>query len=149
MCLARQLRGRAVTVITSNLAVYEELGSDPAIQLILLGGVVRRNYRSLVGFLTEDALRQVHATTLFLGASGVQPDGYVLDTTHVEVPIKRAMIAAAGRVVLLADVHKFPGSGYARVCSPTELDLLVTNDAACPSTVTVFRDSEVEVVTCG
>lgn len=146
MCLARQLRGRSLTIMTSSLAVYEELGVDPAIQLILLGGVVRRNYRSLVGFLTEDALRQVHATTLFLGASGVRPDGYVMDTTHVEVPVKRAMIAAADRVVLLADAGKFPGSGYARVCGPSELDLVVTNATACRATVGALREANVEVV---
>src|SRR5262245_60334336 len=54
--LARRLRGRRVTVITSNLAVVDELEPDPAIELVVLGGVVRRNYRSLVGMLAEDAL---------------------------------------------------------------------------------------------
>ena len=73
--VARHLHGRSLTVITSNLAVYEELQDDEDVQLILLGGVVRRDYRSLVGFLTEDNLRQVHADRLFLGTSGVRPDG--------------------------------------------------------------------------
>ena len=59
--LARALHGREVTVITSSLAVYEELAHDESVELILLGGVVRRNYRSLVGFLTEARLRQVRA----------------------------------------------------------------------------------------
>ena len=71
--VARQLRGRSLTVVTSNLAVYEELADDDDIQLVLLGGMVRREYRSLVGFLTEDNLRQVHADRLFLGTSGVRP----------------------------------------------------------------------------
>ena len=35
--------------MTSSLAVYEELVPDPAIELLLPGGIVRRNYRSLVG----------------------------------------------------------------------------------------------------
>jgi hypothetical protein len=43
--------------MTSNLPVYEELVPDPDIELILLGGLVRRN-KSLVGFLTEDCMRQ-------------------------------------------------------------------------------------------
>src|SRR6185312_7264631 len=120
--VARQLRGRSLTVITSSLAVVEELQEEETIQLILLGGVVRRDYRSLVGFLTEDNLRQVHADRLFLGTSGVRPDGQVLDTTAVEVPVKRAMIAASAQVVLVADTGKFPGTGMARVCGPEELD---------------------------
>lgn len=144
--LAAALRGRSVTVITSSLAVYEELSTDTAVELILLGGVVRRNYRSMVGFLTEQALRQVHAGTLFLGTSGIRPDGTVLDTTIVEVPVKQAMLSAAERVVLLADGSKFPGGGLARVCGAADVDVLVSTDDADPSTVTTFADAGTEVL---
>ena len=95
--LARHLHGRKLTVITSNLAVVEELLPEPTIELVVLGGVVRRNYRSLVGVLAEDALRQLSADVAFLGASGIREDLSVMDTTMVEVPIKRGMIAAAER----------------------------------------------------
>ncbi|UYM06760.1 DeoR/GlpR family DNA-binding transcription regulator [Solicola gregarius] len=139
--LAAALRGRTVTIITSSLAVYEELAGDSSVELILLGGVVRRNYRSMVGFLTEQALRQVRAGALFLGTSGVRPDGTVLDTTVVEVPVKQAMIAAAERVVLLADGSKFPGGGLARVCGAAEVDDLVSTEDADPDTLTTFSDS--------
>jgi DeoR/GlpR family transcriptional regulator of sugar metabolism len=145
--LARQFHGRRLTVITSNLVVYEELADDAGIELVLLGGVVRREYRSLVGFLTEDNLRQLHADVLFLGTSGIRSDGQVMDTTVVEVPIKRAMIASSDRVVLLADAGKLPGTGVARVCGPDELDVLVTNAAAAESaSCASLKESGVEVV---
>jgi DeoR/GlpR family transcriptional regulator of sugar metabolism len=144
--VARQLRGRSLTVITSNLAVYEELQDDKDIQLVLLGGVVRRDYRSLVGFLTEDNLRQVRADVLFLGTSGVRPDGQILDTTAVEVPVKRAMISASDKVVLVADAAKFPGTGMARVCGPEDLDVVVTNAPADATTRTSLSEAGVEVV---
>src|SRR6266498_755191 len=144
---ARELHGRTITVMTSNLAVYEELVDDPDIQLILLGGVVRRSYRSLVGYLTEDALRQVRADRLFLGCSGVRPDGLVMDTTVVEVSIKRAMIAAADRVVLLADATKFLGTGVGRVCGPKDLHTVVTTTGADPDSCRALREAGVEVIT--
>ncbi|WP_086820523.1 DeoR/GlpR family DNA-binding transcription regulator [Allokutzneria sp. NRRL B-24872] len=144
--LAAHLHGRAVTVMTSNLAVYEELVGDHAVQLILLGGVVRRNYRSMVGFLTEDALRQVRANRLFMGTAGVRADGSVMDDTVVEVPQKRAMLAAADQVVLLADAAKFPGAGLARICGPDEVNVLVTNAGADERTLSVMSESGVEVV---
>ncbi|EGX59024.1 DeoR family transcriptional regulator [Streptomyces zinciresistens K42] len=147
--LARQLHGRRLTVITSNLVVYEELADDEGIELVLLGGMVRREYRSLVGFLTEDNLRQLHADWLFLGTSGVRSGGQVMDTTVVEVPVKRAMIKAGDRVVLLADAAKFPGHGMARVCGPEELDVLVTNEPVENATRTSLREAGVEVVVAG
>ena len=144
--VARQLRGRPLTVVTSNLAVYEELADETSIQLVLLGGVLRREYRSVVGFLTEDNLRQVHADRLVLGTSGVRPNGQVMDTTVVEVPVKRAMIAASDHVVLVADGGKFPGSGMSRVCGAEDLDVVITNAGADPATITAFGDAGVEVI---
>jgi DeoR/GlpR family transcriptional regulator of sugar metabolism len=143
--LARQLRGRSLTVITSSLAVFEELADDAGIQL-LLGGMLRREYRSLVGFLTEDNLRQVHADRLFLGTSGVRPDGRVMDTTVIEVPVKRAMIAASDQVILLADSAKFPGSGMASVCGPEDLDTVVTDAPADARTAARLREAGVTVI---
>lgn len=144
--LARTLHGRSLTVITSNLMVYEELKDDADIQIVLLGGIVRRSYHSLVGFLTEDNLRQVHADRLFLGTSGIRAGGHVMDTTAVEVPLKRAMIAAADQVVLLADASKFPGTGIAKVCGPDDVDVVVTNAPIDRSTFEALRDADVEVI---
>jgi DeoR/GlpR family transcriptional regulator of sugar metabolism len=144
--VARQLRGRPLTVVTSSLAVYEELGEEPSIEVVLLVGVLRREYRSVVGFLTEDNLRQVHADRLILGTSGVRPNGQVMDTTVVEVPVKRAMIASSDQVVLVADVGKFPGSGMSRVCGPEDLDVVVTNAGADPDTIAALGDAGVEVI---
>lgn len=144
--LARELRSREVTVITPSLAVLDALRDDPVVDLVLLGGSVRRRYHSLVGSLTEDCLRQVHARTVFLGTSGVGPDGEVLDTTSVEVPTKRGLIASADRVVLLADHTKFPGRGSLRVCHLSAIDVLVTTAGADPATLEVARAAGTEVL---
>jgi DeoR/GlpR family transcriptional regulator of sugar metabolism len=136
--MARHLHGRKVTVITTNLAVLEELLPDPEIELVLPGGTVRRNYRSLVGVVAEDSLRQLKADVAVLGTSAVDTELGVWDTTMVEVPIKRLMIAAADCVVLLADAAKFAMSGVVRVCGPEAIDHVVTDaplPAACRSAV--------------
>jgi DeoR/GlpR family transcriptional regulator of sugar metabolism len=136
--LARHLHGRRITVVTTNLAVVEELLPDPGIELVLPGGIVRRNYRSLVGVLAEDSLRQIKSDILFLGTSGVDQEMGVWDTTMVEVPIKRLMIAGASEVVLLADAAKFSMTGMVRICGPESISHIVTDaplPAACRSAV--------------
>jgi DeoR/GlpR family transcriptional regulator of sugar metabolism len=146
LALARHLHGRRLTVITSNLAVVEELLPDPEIELVVLGGIVRRNYRSLVGVLAEDALRQLSADVAFIGASGIRQDLSVMDSTIVEVPIKRAMIANAERTVLLADSRKFEMRGSVRVCGPDELHAVVTDATADAPAVRGLVEAGVEVV---
>jgi len=142
---AHHLHGRDITVVTTSLAVYEELVDDPAIELLLPGGVVRRIYRSLVGVLAEDSLRQLKADILFLGTSGVDDELAVWDTTMVEVPIKRAMIDAADRVVLLADAEKFSMNGIVRVCEAGAIDRVVTDAALPASARATIEDMEIEV----
>lgn len=146
MLLAKELRGRPVTVVTASLAAFDVLRDDDAVELILLGGVVRRTYHSLVGSLTEDAVRQIHGSHVFLGASGLRADGTVLDTTAVEVPVKRALLRSADTAVLLVDRHKLPGTGSLRVCEAGAVDLLVTNEGADPATLAACRAAGTEVV---
>ena len=144
--LARQLHGRELTVVTSNLAVIEELLPEPRIELVVIGGVVRRNYRSLVGMLAEDALRQLSADVAFLGASGIREDLSVMDTTMVEVPIKRGMISASRRAVLLVDAAKFRMHGSVRICAADELDAVVTDATVEEPGVAALVRAGVEVV---
>lgn len=144
--LARLLRGRRVTVITSSLAVVDELRHSPEPEVVVLGGVLRRNYHSMVGLLTEQALTQLSASLCFLSTSGVTALGQVLDTTGIEVGVKRAMIGAAERTVLLADKGKFPGSGLLPVCGPSDIDVLVTNKDVSPQTLAVLARAGTEVI---
>ncbi|CAM5728308.1 DeoR family transcriptional regulator OS=Streptomyces antimycoticus OX=68175 GN=SANT12839_094080 PE=4 SV=1 [Streptomyces antimycoticus] len=96
-------------MITSNLAVSTSCADDTAVELVLLGGVLRREYRSLVGFLTEDNLRQLHADWLFLGTSGVRPRRADHGQHHGHRgPGETGDVAASDQVVLLADRGQVP-----------------------------------------
>jgi DeoR/GlpR family transcriptional regulator of sugar metabolism len=145
--LARHLRGKRITVLTSSLAVVDQLRDDDESELIVLGGVVRKTYHSMVGILTEQALSQLRAHICFLGTSGLRPDGYVMDSTGIEVPVKKGMIASSERTVVLADGSKYPGAGLLSVCRADAIHTLVTNDEADPTTLAVFADAGVEIIT--
>ncbi|MFK0111575.1 DeoR/GlpR family DNA-binding transcription regulator [Streptomyces sp. NPDC091217] len=143
--LARQLHGRRLTVITNNLAAYEELAEDETIDLMLLGGRFIRKSRSLDGFMVEDNLRQVHADWLFMGACGIRRGGQVMGTA-TEVSARRAMIAASEKVVLLVDQSKFPGMGIVKICGPEDLHVVVTNASSDATTCMTLKEAGVLVV---
>jgi DeoR/GlpR family transcriptional regulator of sugar metabolism len=144
--LARMLRGRDITVVTSNLAVFDELRNDSAVRVVLLGGVLRRNMRTLVGSLTVSSLQQISADVMFLSCTGVRAGGAIVDDMAVETPLKQAMIAASDKVVLLASEAKFPGTGALRVCALSDVDVLVTTDGAPAEAIELCRASGGEVV---
>ncbi|WP_394771263.1 DeoR/GlpR family DNA-binding transcription regulator [Lacisediminihabitans sp.] len=144
--VARELRGRPVTIITSNLAVLDELRDDTTVRLVMLGGVLRRNYRSFVGSLTELALAQVSADIVFLSCTGVRASGHVVDNMAVEAPIKHSMIKSADKVVLLASEAKFPGNGALRLCSLADVDVVITTAGANEQTLNKCREAGGKVI---
>jgi DeoR/GlpR family transcriptional regulator of sugar metabolism len=64
----------------------------------------------------------------------------------VEVPIKRAMIAAAARSVLLVDSAKFEMRGVVRICQADALDALVTDSGVPKPTRRALEQAGVEVL---
>lgn len=144
--LARRLRGRPITVITGNLGVLDELRDDDAVRLVLLGGVLRRNYQTLVGSLTAAATAQISADLVFLSCTGIRPNGRVVDDMAVEAPIKLAMFEAGERRVLFADEDRFPGQGSFRMCDLSDIDVVVTTDGADGPTLERCRSAGGEVL---
>lgn len=139
------LAERSLTVVTASLAVVRALASAPAIDIVILGGLLRPNYDSMVGTLTESALRQVRVDRAFLGTAGVRADGAVLDSTPSEVPVKRGLLDVATCSYLLADHEKFPGSGFLEVARLPRFTALLT-DRPLPIEIDLPEGEAVEVL---
>lgn len=126
--------------------LLDELRGDTTSEVVLLGGAVRRQYHSLVGSLTEDALRQVRAATVFLSASGVSSDGAVLDL-HVGRDADQARPPPCGQPGRPAGwVQQVPRIGSFRVCGMDRIDVLVTTHGADPATLKACRAQGTEVL---
>ena len=143
--VARALHGRRITIITANLEVLDEVRADDAIDVVLLGGALRRNYQTLVGSLTEQAVAQLNADIMFLSCTGVR-DEHVLDNMAVEAPIKQALIGASARTVLLAHERKFPGTGAMRICTLEDVDTLITTEGNTSEELLRRRESGRKVI---
>lgn len=135
---------RTLTVVTASLPVIEALQSSPSIDLIVVGGILRPSYRSMVGHMAELMLRQMRFDKAFLGTAGVTGEGMVMDTTPSEVPVKRQILASAKRAYLLADSKKFPGEGFLRVSDLNDFNALITDQA--PTNLQLPEGAEVEVL---
>ena len=144
--MCRYLRTRDITVVTASLAVVRSLADAPNVDLVVMGGVLRPNYESMVGVLTESCLRQVRVDIAFLGAAGVRPDGAVVDSTPSEVPVKRAMMEIATRRWLLVDHAKFPGLGFLEVDNVDSFTGVITDRELSPGQLTLPPSSTLEVL---
>lgn len=145
--IAEHLKQRHVTVITTSLAAIDVLRDSASAELIAIGGSFRPNFRSFVGPLALDNLARIKADLAFLGCSGVAEDGSILDDISSEALIKKALMAAADRVVLVTVAAKFPGTGTLRIGSLEKIDGLVTEASANLETLALCARAGGEVVT--
>jgi DeoR family transcriptional regulator of aga operon len=67
------------------------------------------------------------------------------ETSLEAAAMKRAMISAARRIVLLADASKFGAAAFCKICELTAVHELITDDRADPAEIARVRDLGLEV----
>jgi DeoR family fructose operon transcriptional repressor len=137
---------RRLLAVTSSVPIASRLSITPGITLHLLGGRVRGLTQCAVGETTLRALADLRVDVAFLGANGITP-GHGFTTPHdAEAAVKRAMVRAGQRVVVLADSSKLGREHLVRYAAVEDVDVLVTDDGADPQVVAELEKADVEVV---
>lgn len=133
--LAQQLVTKTrLSVVTNDLYIATKLAANPDINLICTGGVARSNVFSLQGAIAENCIRNLRVEITFLGADAIHPDGDIYNVNIDEVSVKHAMIESAPKVVLLVDSSKFEVCGFAKICSLSQIDTVITDDGVSDET---------------
>jgi len=116
-----------LTVLTASLNTALILSENPNIDVIQLGGIVRRSSSSVVGPISEKMLAEFTFTKLFLGVDGIDLDYGLTTTNSMEASLNKEMIKAAQKIIVLADSSKFGRKGFGRICGLEEVDQIITD----------------------
>ncbi len=149
--VAKELASRTdlseVTVFTNGLKIAQYLEpAHPRISVIVTGGTVRPLQHSLVNPLATQAFAELSAAIAFIGCNGVDLNAGVTNVNLPEAEVKRVMVGAAERRVIVADATKLSRVALARITDIDDVDVLVTDDRADVSFVEDLRDRGVDVV---
>jgi DeoR/GlpR family transcriptional regulator of sugar metabolism len=151
LALARLVPARVpLTVITNSLSVMQELRSVRDIKLIVLGGDYWPRHEAFCGLACEAAVSALRADVLFMSSTAIS-GGVAYQPDQDMAIAKRAMIAAAGRRVLLVDHSKFGRVALHRLAPLTAFDLVMTDDGIDDAGLRQLQEAQVafEVVSCG
>ena len=129
-----------VTVITNGLTIALELEKAiPRFQVIVTGGSLRPLQHSLVEPLASVLLDRMHADLAFIGCTGVHPTGGVTNVNLPEADLKRVMVGAASRAVVVADGSKLGRTHLGRIAAIDEVDELITGASADTAAIAGLR----------
>ena len=126
-----------------SLDIASIFTAEPEVRLSLTGGDWDPKSRYLVGSDALHTLAHRRADWAFLGACAVHPVAGVTSVSEADAAVKRAMMASAERVVVLADSSKAGQIAPYLVAPLAQLYAFVTDDKAL---VKPLRAAGVQVI---
>jgi len=146
--LARHLVGiPGLTVVTNSVWVAETLHADDrADTTVLLTGGLRTPSDALVGPLTVNALRSIHADVVFMGVHGMDPKTGFTTPNLMESEANKALVACARRLVVVTDSTKWGVVGLSSFAELRDAEVLVTDTGLPEDARAVLEESVGELV---
>lgn len=124
--------GRDLVVVTNSVPIAMSLASRTDLTLHLLGGRVRQRTLATVDAAALQSLAELCVDVAFLGTNGVSIERGFTTADPAEAAVKRAMVGAARRAVVLADASKVGDDQLARFAVPADVETVVLDAAVDP-----------------
>jgi DeoR family glycerol-3-phosphate regulon repressor len=137
---------RNLMVISNNLNVVDALAGHSSVDLVCVGGTVRKQDRAVVGALAMRFIESFRVDYALIGISALASDGTLLDFAIDEVEVSQTIIRNARKVILVADHSKEGRSAPVRVCDMAAIDFYVCDRIVDPALKTACRDHGVTVI---
>lgn len=137
---------RQLVVVTHSLPIASMLSHHPNVTLHVLGGQLRARTLAGVGPWTLSALRGLHADVAFVGTNAITAAAGLSTPDLSEAEVKRAIIAASSRAIVLADHSKFGRQDFAIFAQAADIDTVITDGKASPEFVQELEETDVRVV---
>ncbi|MFN3800991.1 DeoR/GlpR family DNA-binding transcription regulator [Belliella pelovolcani] len=120
-------KDQKLTVLTAAMNVTLALIDSPEVEIVQLGGVVRKSSSSVVGNYAEEMMANFACSKLFLSVDGISLD-FGLTTSHMmEAHLNAQMIRSVQKTIVLADSSKFGKKGFGKICNLEDVDMIITD----------------------
>lgn len=146
LALAKNIQPKgSLTVITSALNVALELIKHPDVEVIQLGGLLRKSSSSVTGPYAEGVLEDFSFSKLFLGVDGIDLEFGLTTTNVMEAHLNRQMIKVSQKTILLADSTKFGKRGFGKICGFEDIDQIITDKGVSDYVVRALEGMGIKV----
>lgn len=144
---AKCLRGlRDLTVITNSVLILNELAETPNITVVGLGGMFRASEMSMIGHITEQALREVRAKKIIMGIHAIDVEHGLTNDYLPETMTDRAILGQGGKVIIVADHTKCGRVSTAFLAPINDIDTLIVDRDVVPEFIDEVNAKGVQVL---
>ena len=135
-----------LTVVSASLKTSLLLSNVNNIEVIQLGGIVRKNSFSVIGDFAAKIFNDLTCSKLFLGVDGIDIDNGVTNSNIQEAALNKIMMEASLRTIILSDSSKFGKRGFGKICSLDKIDVIITDSGIPKATALAVEEMGIELI---
>lgn len=137
---------KELTVVTNSIPIVNLLIHSPGIELIILGGNIRKNEDSLFGSFGLNNAKEIFVDLGFFGCAGIDLYSGVTNYHMGEIEISKMMMQHSKTAILLTDETKFGKSALYKTAKIEELDHIITNNIGDKELEAEFLKCDLEII---
>uniref|UniRef100_UPI003216A7B3 DeoR/GlpR family DNA-binding transcription regulator n=1 Tax=uncultured Draconibacterium sp. TaxID=1573823 RepID=UPI003216A7B3 len=144
---AQELKpNNSLTVVSASLKTSMLLNNRENIEVIQLGGIVRKNSFSVVGDFASNIFQDLTCSKLFLGVDGIDIENGITNSNVEEAILNKKMMSASLRTIILSDSTKFGRRGFGKICNLDKIDVIITDSGISNSVATAIEEMGIELI---
>ena len=137
---------KAITVITNGIRAMTELSVQSNVEVYGISGKLRKPSLSMVGNQAETSVTNFWGSKLFFSCTGMWLSHGAMDYSDAEAEVRKKMMSVSQEVILLCDHTKFDRPAFYKICSFSQIHILITDQKLNSQWETLLQQSGVEIV---
>jgi DeoR family fructose operon transcriptional repressor len=137
--VAKNLKGKKITIITTALNVAVELSVSPDIDILVAGGILRKGPLNTTGPQTDTFIRELRVDKVFIGVEGVDLESGISVPDPINAHNKQSMLEIARQVIVVADHSKLGRTTTSTIAPLDRVHVVITDNGADPVIVEELR----------
>ncbi|OXM83465.1 DeoR/GlpR family DNA-binding transcription regulator [Paenibacillus rigui] len=142
--IAKAIKSRRnITVVTNAVNIAMELADSDGVQVVLTGGVLRKNSFELCGPLAEKIVEDLNIGKMFMGADGFALEQGVTTYSELEAQIAKLLIKRSAQTIAVIDHSKMGKASLFGIVPLTALDGCITDAVLAPELEAALKAANV------
>ncbi|MBF7025338.1 DeoR/GlpR family DNA-binding transcription regulator [Staphylococcus kloosii] len=135
-----------LTIITASIPLASELVDYTDFDVILLGGLIRKNEKSLYGPITQEIIENLYVDFGVFSGSGVDVEKGLTNFHMGESKVSKEMIKHCKKNILLVDYSKFYTTAMNKIAEVSDFDYIITDEKTDNDTTSILEEKVKKVI---
>ena len=121
---------QGVTIITNSLEIAYKLAHLTHLDIITIGGKIKRETLSLVGYSFENIIQEINIGKVFLSGAGFTIEDGLTDINHEEIVMRRKILEKTKKIIALVDSTKWGKVSLVTFVETNKINTIITDSGA-------------------